>query len=132
MRTSFRNKLMLLIVGLLAVTLASSLLAVMRASTNAVEDIVRAELAVVERVFRSLLQDDREQLRNRAELLAGDFAFKRAIATGEEATMLSALANHGERINADFVIMLSRQGEVLLSTHPIERLPDSAHAAVEG
>lgn len=132
MRTSFRNKLMLLIVGLLAVTLASSLLAVMRASTNAVEDIVRAELGVVERVFRSLLQDDREQLRNRAELLAGDFAFKRAIATGEEATMLSALANHGERINADFVVMLSREGEVLLSTHPIERLPDSARAAVGG
>lgn len=131
MRTSFRNKLLLLIVGLLAVTLASSLLAVMRASTSAVEDIVRAELGVVERVFRSLLQDDREQLRNRAELLAGDFAFKRALATGEEATMLSALANHGERINADLVIMLSREGEVSLSTHPIERLPDSVRAAVE-
>lgn len=131
MRTSFRNRLMLLIVGLLAVTLASSLLAVMRASTNAVEGIVRAELQVVERVFRSLLQDDREQLRNRAELLAGDFAFKRAIATGEEATMLSALANHGERIRADLVIMLSREGEVLLSTHPLERLPDSAAAAVK-
>lgn len=132
MRTSFRNKLLLLIVGLLAVTLASSLLAVMRASTNAVEDIVRAELEVVERVFRSLLQDDREQLRNRAELLAGDFAFKRAIATGEEATMLSALANHGERIKADFVVMLSRGGEVLLSTHPLERLPDSVRIVVEG
>ncbi len=132
MRTSFRNSLLLLIVGLLAVTLASSLLAVMRASTNAVEDLVRAELGVVERVFRSLLQDDREQLRNRAELLAGDFAFKRAIATREEATMLSALANHGERINADFVIMLSRRGDVLLSTHPVERMPDSAREVVEG
>ncbi|MEQ9464050.1 MAG: EAL domain-containing protein [Haliea sp.] len=130
MRTSFRNSLLLFIVGLLAVTLASSLLAVMRASTNAVEDLVRAELGVVERVFRSLLQDDREQLRNRAELLAGDFAFKRAIATGEEATMLSALANHGERINADFVVMLSRSGEVLLSTHPVARLPASAAALV--
>ncbi|MBB91323.1 MAG: hypothetical protein CMF68_10100 [Magnetovibrio sp.] len=126
MRISFRNKLLLLIGGLLAVTLASSLLAVMRASNTAVESIVRDELEVVERVFRSLLEVDREQLRGRAQVLAADFAFKRAIATGEQATMLSVLANHGERIAADLVVMLSRDGDILLSTHDVKRLPASA------
>ncbi|HCD56783.1 MAG TPA: GGDEF domain-containing protein, partial [Halieaceae bacterium] len=130
MRISFRNKLLLLIGGLLAVTLASSLLAVLRASNTAVETIVRDELEVVERVFRSLLEVDREQLRGRAQVLAGDFAFKRAIATGEQATMLSVLANHGERIAADFVVMLSREGDILLSTHELERLPQSAASAL--
>tara|TARA_R110000772_G_scaffold266469_1_gene388978 strand:- start:1321 stop:3675 length:2355 start_codon:yes stop_codon:yes gene_type:complete len=130
MRISFRNKLLLFIGGLLAVTLASSLLAVLRASNTAVETIVRDELEVVERVFRSLLEVDREQLRGRAQVLAGDFAFKRAIATGEQATMLSVLANHGERIAADFVVMLSREGDILLSTHELERLPQSAASAL--
>lgn len=130
MRISFRNKLLLLIGGLLAVTLASSLLAVMRASNTAVESIVRDELEVVERVFRSLLEVDREQLRGRAQVLAADFAFKRAIATGEQATMLSVLANHGERIAADFVVMLSREGDILLSTHEVKRLPESVAAVL--
>ncbi len=130
MRISFRNKLLLFIGGLLAVTLASSLLAVLRASNTAIETIVRDELEVVERVFRSLLEVDREQLRGRAQVLAGDFAFKRAIATGEQATMLSVLANHGERIAADFVVMLSRDGDILLSTHELERLPESAANAL--
>ncbi|PLW82465.1 hypothetical protein CWI75_11975 [Kineobactrum sediminis] len=132
MRTSFRNKLLLLIVGLLAVTLSTSLLAVLRASSHAVENIVREELQVVERVFRALLQDDREQLRNRAQLLAGDFAFKQAIATGEKATIVSVLANHGERINADFVVMLSSTGDILLSTHNIDRLPANVLETAQG
>ena len=81
-------------------------------------------------MFRSLLEVDREQLRGRAQVLAADFAFKRAIATGEQATMLSVLANHGERIAADFVVMLSREGDILLSTHDVKRLPESAAAAL--
>lgn len=116
MRISFRDKLLLIMLGLLAVSLTVSLLAVVRAANSTVADVIRQELEVAERVFTALLEDDREELRQRAEVLAGDFAFKQALATGERATMVSVLANHGERLNADYLVMLSPEYEVLLST----------------
>ena len=124
MRTSFRGKLLLMMVGLLVVTMLSTTLAVLRATNENVETLLRNELSVIGRVFSEFLRQDRQQLLERGEVLAGDFAFKRALATGEFDTMRSVLANHGERINADLVLLVSPERDVLLSTHPLEVLPE--------
>lgn len=131
MRSSFRSRLLLLIVGLLAVTVISTTLAVLRATNENVETLLGEELSVIERVFIEFLRQDREQLLERGEVLAGDFAFKRAMATGETDTMLSVLANHGQRIAADLVMLVSPQRNVIMSTHPLDALPDEAYESLD-
>ncbi len=131
MRISFRNKLLAVVLVVLAVTLASTMLAVLRATNTTVEERVQQELALVQRVFLTLLEAEREQLRNRGELLAGDFAFKRAIAAGGEETLVTVLANHGERIDADLVLLLSNEYEVLLTTHRTDSLTGTLRGALD-
>tara|TARA_R110001599_G_scaffold353463_1_gene592960 strand:+ start:996 stop:3350 length:2355 start_codon:yes stop_codon:yes gene_type:complete len=122
MRTSFRAKLLFFILVVVILTLSSTMIAVLRATNSNVTTLVGEELKVVQRVFLSLLDYERNQLQMRAELLAGDFAFKRAVATGDRETIVTALANHGDRIDADLLFMLSSNFEVLMSTHRDEQL----------
>ncbi len=117
MATSFRNRLLLLFLGLLGITLVVTIGAVLRATNENVETLVRRELQVAQRVFFAQLDENSRQLRERGELLADDFGFKRAIATGETETISSVLGNHGDRIDADLVAFLSPQREVRIATH---------------
>lgn len=75
-----------------------------------------AELATSERVLHRLLDDRRTQLEQAAKVLAADFAFRAAVATGDRETVASALANHGERIGATLMTMLDRHAHVTAST----------------
>lgn len=132
MKPNFRTKLIWLFVAVLSITLLATTVAVLRATDRSVEALVRNELDVVQRVFLAVLEQERQQLASRAELLAGDFAFKQGIATGDQNTIVSVLANHGERISADLVVMLSRSGDVLLSTHDLNPLAVALKQAVTG
>lgn len=57
--------------------------------------------------FQRHIQQRTEQLSEAARILAGDFAFKTAIATREKATMQSVLENHSVRIGADLMLLIS-------------------------
>ena len=61
---------------------------------------IARDLAVGERVFRRLLAQNSERLAQAASVLAADFAFREAIATRDEGTIVSVLGNYGRRINA--------------------------------
>lgn len=119
MVTSFRTSLLLIFISLLGLTLAVTLWAVLRAIDANARANAERELAVAERVFETLLDENSRQLTDRTTLLAEDFAFRQAIATNEENTIISVLANHGERIGADLILMLDPEGEVRISTHAI-------------
>ena len=59
----------------------------------------------------------REELLDTASnVLAADFGFKQAVATSDQATIVSALGNHGRRIDADLMILSDRQGELVADT----------------
>src|SRR5690606_20268459 len=66
-----------------------------------------------ERIFARQLQHSREQLAQAASVLAADFAFREAIATRDAATLASVLANHGRRIDASKMLLLSLDGQVV-------------------
>lgn len=70
-------------------------------------------LAAGERVFGRQLQHSRAQLAQAAGVLAADFALREAIATRDAATLASVLANHGRRIAASTMMLLSLDGQVL-------------------
>lgn len=119
MAISFRTRLLIIFIALLGVVIVTSTVAVLRAVNQTAISNAERELLVAERVFDSLLEENTRQLRDRTALLAEDFAFRQAIATNEEDTILSALGNHGDRISADLIMMMSPVGEVLISTHDL-------------
>ena len=119
MTISFRTRLLLIFTAVLAVTLTATTLSALRATDANTRANATRELAVAERVFQTLLDENSRELTDRTTLLAEDFGFREAIATNEEDTIISVLANHGDRIGADLIMLMSPQGEVLISTHDI-------------
>ncbi|HEX4326578.1 MAG TPA: EAL domain-containing protein [Burkholderiales bacterium] len=91
------------------VYLASSL-AISRIATGEVSE----RLEVGAKVFRQVFDQDRRRLQLTASVLSADFAFREAIATNDVPTMLSVLSNHGQRINAD-VMMLAGLNDIVVA-----------------
>ncbi|MCO5104571.1 MAG: EAL domain-containing protein [Burkholderiaceae bacterium] len=93
---------------LLAVQLAG--FAVVRASIerNARAQIAR-ELDTDERVWRRLLEQKADRLRQGSALLAADYGFRAAVSSDDTPTIESALANHGARIGAAVTALLDTQ-----------------------
>ncbi|MEO7939772.1 MAG: diguanylate cyclase, partial [Burkholderiaceae bacterium] len=67
---------------------------------------VAQELQVGERVWRRLLDQNAEQLRQGAGLLAADFGFRAAVNSGDMETIGSALENNGARIGAGITALV--------------------------
>ena len=57
-------------------------------------------------LFSHLLDQERERLMQGARLLAGDFAFRDAIASRDRARLGAALAEHGRRVDAGLVMLI--------------------------
>jgi diguanylate cyclase (GGDEF)-like protein len=74
------------------------------------------ELTAGSRVFDRLLEQDTQRLVQGARLLSADYAFREAIATGDAETITSVLANHGERINADVMMLVGLDQRVIADT----------------
>src|SRR6266403_1991937 len=53
-----------------------------------------------------------------AAVLAADFGFREAVASGDSPTILSAARNNAQRIGADMALLLDTHGRVLASTAP--------------
>ncbi|EAR10699.1 putative bifunctional diguanylate cyclase/phosphodiesterase [Reinekea blandensis] len=119
MTVSFRNRLLIVFTILLGTALFVSTWAVLRAVDSNARSNAARELEVAERVFETLLEDNRRQLTDRTTLLAEDFGFRQAIATNEEDTIISVLANHGERIAADMILLMNPEGDIQISTHDL-------------
>lgn len=126
MMRKFRSRLLILFSSLAAGTLLVSLLAVTIATDNQSERTIERELQVSERVFDELLDVRGQQLFQAAQVLTDDFGFREAVASGDEATIISALINHGERIGTDLMVLQTPSGAEIAATHPLQSLPPLA------
>ncbi len=77
----------------------------------------RESLDIGSRVLTRMFDDRSLRLRSGVEILAADYGFKAAIATADTATLASVLANHGERIAADLVMLANTDGQLVASSH---------------
>ena len=68
------------------------------------------ELNVAGDIFTELLFNRGQQLLQSTEILVNDFAFRDAVASGEESTIRSALGNHAARVSADYAAVLTNNG----------------------
>jgi diguanylate cyclase (GGDEF)-like protein len=107
------RRVVLFVAGLLVPVLGCVLLVVngvnQRNARNAIDD----DLAVGGRVFERLLEQNNRQLIQAADVLSLDFAFRQAIATRDLRTTESVLANHGARIGADLIMLVSLDRTVI-------------------
>jgi signal transduction histidine kinase/CheY-like chemotaxis protein len=107
-----RTKLTVLYAALFVAALALVALAVSATATNDVERIGRDELTTSGEVFDNLLSLRIEGLLNEAEVLAHDFGFRAAVATGDRATITSALDNLASRRDLNMAFVVDLKGRV--------------------
>ncbi|MGY4492690.1 diguanylate cyclase (GGDEF)-like protein [Pseudomonas sp. TE3610] len=118
LRSSFQARIACVLILLLLVVIAALILSVKLATTDAVRAQASNQLQVGARVFERLLDVRGKRQKDAAQLLAADFGFRDAVASGDSATIRSALANHGSRIGASDMILLGMDGKVMASTMP--------------
>jgi len=116
LRNSFQARIAGVLVLLLLVVVGALYVAVQAATNAAVRSQADEQLEVGSLVFQRLLEMRGNQLHDAVQVLAADFGFKDAVASGDAETIRSALANHGARINASVVMMLSLDGRLEVST----------------
>lgn len=96
----------------MGVTIALSLVSLNRVVRAESVAQLRSSRAMLERV----LQERSRQLDTAGQVIVADFAFKEAVATGDQATMRSALGNQARRINAAVAVLYGVDGRVLATT----------------
>ncbi|AKU13277.1 hypothetical protein AzCIB_3384 [Azoarcus sp. CIB] len=102
----------LLLVAIQLVTLVALNWAV---SENARES-VRKEVEVGRRIFVRMMEDRTQQLTTAASVLASDFGLRQALMSSDQATIVSALNNHGARIGAAKMMLIGLDRRVLGET----------------
>ncbi|SEK76704.1 putative bifunctional diguanylate cyclase/phosphodiesterase [Halomonas daqiaonensis] len=120
---SFRRRLLLV---MLAVVVIAQLVAAGATLRTLQQDTLargERELGVGLDVTRQLLKERGRQLRDNVAILASDFGFKSAVATQDTDTLISVLANHGDRANADMVLLGDPEGQLLASSHHTPDIP---------
>lgn len=83
---------------------------------NSIDRNARSQIAHTldtdENVWRRLLEQNAERLRQGATLLTADYGFRTAVGSGDQHTIQSALENHGQRMGAAVVALLDTQLQV--------------------
>ena len=115
---SFRKRLLVLIIGLVIVTQTVTLAAVLASTRSTVEARAAEQLRSGGTLAEQLIRFRAAQLANGVAVLAADFGFREAVASGHTPTILSAARNNAQRIGADMVLLLDTHGRVLASTAP--------------
>ena len=118
---SFRNRLLVLIIGLIAVTQTVTLVAVLASTRRNVEARAIEQLTAGGSYALQLVQFRASQLASGVAVLAADFGFREAVASSDVPTILSAASNHSRRIDADLLLVLDTAGRLIASTEDVDR-----------
>lgn len=123
--SSLRSRMVVVFALLFTVVQTSVLVLVERVSARIAHERNTQELQVGTRVFLRLMDQNRQRLLQAAEVVSKDFAFRNAVATGDSPTISSVLNNHGARVRADIMLLMSSDGHVIadsLQATPRDRL----------
>ena len=113
---SLRVRLVVFLVALLGVVQVTEFALTNKASYGAARAKIEEEFGIGQKVFARELAQNAAQQAEAAKVLASDFAFRDAIATGDAATVESALENHGRRIGAQALLYVDLEGDVVADT----------------
>lgn len=114
---SLRARIAVIFVLLMLVVQAAAFLVTDSVISSNARSNAQEQLSVAERVFRQVLRSNGEKLAQAASVVAADFAFRQAVATHDENTVASALKNHGDRVNADIVMLVDLEGNLVADSN---------------
>ncbi|MGD8577397.1 MAG: diguanylate cyclase, partial [Thiohalophilus sp.] len=117
---SLRAKLTILIVGLLATVQIITFAFVYSATEENVFDTTRQQLGYSGEIFSRQVEARAEKLTDSARLLAKDHGFHTAIADNDQGTIRSTLVNLKARIEADRVMLIDNEYQVVTDTSESE------------
>ncbi|HEX9473102.1 MAG TPA: hypothetical protein VF931_02855, partial [Steroidobacteraceae bacterium] len=115
---SFKNRLLILIVSLMALAQGVTIVLALASIRNAVRADSARQLTATRAMLDNTFAERTRLLRAAADVLVADFAFREVIATKDKATIQSALNNHAGRVGADLAVLYAPDGEVLSATTP--------------
>jgi adenylate cyclase len=113
---SFQSRIAFFFLSLMAAVQSLVFVSVDASNTRQAETVIERALAVGAGNFRRVLDLRTVQLLESVRIVSSDFAFKAAFATGDKATVQSALVNQGDRIGADAMILVSLDRSVYVDT----------------
>ena len=120
--SSLGSRLVLFFVVLLVLVQGLGAFLVIQANSQIARQTIDQELAQGERVFRQLLTQNQARLEQGAAILSADFAFRQAIASNDTGTILSVLRNHGARMGANAMSLVSLDKVVNADTQEAARV----------
>ncbi|MEL7310576.1 MAG: EAL domain-containing protein [Pseudomonadota bacterium] len=115
-RIQFLHKLLILTIIPLVLAQLGTLFLVMENTEREVAANARRSLMIGAKVANEFLSARDQHLLQSAQLLSADFALRQAIAIGDGASAQSALANHAERVEANFAAFISVDGDITTSS----------------
>ena len=113
---SFQGRLLFFFLGLFILVYLLAFLAVNTVVTQNAHAQIKNELLAGGRVFDRLMKVRTERLLLAARTLSGDFGFKIAFGDGDKPTLLSAMHNHAERIQAGVMQLVSLDNVLIADT----------------
>jgi diguanylate cyclase (GGDEF)-like protein len=116
--TSFKNRLLILIVSLVALAQGVTIVLTLASIRGAVRTESARQLTATRAMLDRTLAVRARLLRGATAVMVADFAFREAVASADLPTMGSALANHAGRVGADLAVLYAPDGRVLTATTP--------------
>ena len=120
--TRLGARIVVFFVALLILVQGITAYLVLRTNSQIARATIDQQLAQGERVFRSQLSQSQARLEQGAAILSADFAFRQAIATNNAGTIESVLRNHGARLGANVMMLVSLDGQVVADTQDPARV----------
>lgn len=131
MKLSFYTRVVLLLCGLVLLVQLTNLSAVLATIARDVEQQLRQELVDASQLIVQLREQRSDSLLTSAQVLAADFGFRAALASQDEATIISALANNVSRIDADLASFISVDGTLVGTSETLDEDRDLYYRLAE-
>ncbi|HQR03225.1 MAG TPA: EAL domain-containing protein [Rhodocyclaceae bacterium] len=116
------NHIVLFFVFLLAALGVANWITLETVGASSARQNVADQLKIGDRIFHHSVTQNVIQLTQGARVLAADFAFRQAIATGDRGTITSALTNHGARIDAQLMMLVNTEQKIIADTLQTRRI----------
>lgn len=125
---SFRSRLAALVIILVVAVQGLTLAAILAQTLATEKGRARAQMSAGGALVRRVVEFRAAQIQSSVTVLASDFGFRQAVATGERETITSAAENHARRAHAGLLVVLDTDGRLLAATHDTANLSATVFA----
>ena len=113
MKLSFYKRVVLLLCGVVTFVQILNLTGVLATISQDVRDEMNKDLLAAAKLVEQLVDRRADLLLTSASVLAADFGFRSAVASEDDATILSALLNNVDRVDADLATFVTLDGQMI-------------------